>query len=102
MELRRSTDGGHTWLPQQSLDAVGPETGHRTANAANGTVNGGAAVADAATGTIFFAYRKSVVSPRAFWTYMVSSTDLVRLRPLPPHPPGPPALLLLNVPPDWV
>ena len=96
MELRRSTDGGHTWLDQQSLDAVGPETGPHTANAANGTVNGGAAVADAATGTIFFAYRNSVVSPRAFWTYMVSSTDLVRLRPPSPAPDAP-ALLLFWV-----
>jgi sialidase-1 len=74
IELRRSTDGGHSWLPQQSLDAVGPAV-MKNGNAANGTVSNGAAVVDETTGTIFFAYRRAVVTPLAFWTHIVSSTD---------------------------
>eukprot|EP01051_Picozoa_sp_SAG22_P025048 SAG22_NODE_7233_length_759_cov_1.425758_1_plen_151_part_10 len=68
IELRRSLDGGRTWLPQQSLDAVGPAVDRR-GNAANGSVNNGAGVVDETTGTIFFLYRKASVRPLAYWTY---------------------------------
>eukprot|EP01043_Picozoa_sp_COSAG02_P031050 COSAG02_NODE_2008_length_10124_cov_83.805287_8_plen_246_part_00 len=83
IELRRSVDSGRVWLPQQSLDAVGPNPpGTKSANAINGTVSNGAAVVDEMTGTIFFLYCRNVVSPFAHWTMVVSSTDLVR----PPPP----------------
>ena len=39
-------------------------------------MSNGAAVVDAATGTIWFLYRRSSVSPEAFWTYAVASSDL--------------------------
>jgi hypothetical protein len=77
IELRRSTDAGLSWLPQQSLDTVGPQCKTPACNVAkNGTVSNGAAVADEMTGTIFFAYRRTSVTPYGFWTYVVSSTDL--------------------------
>ena len=63
-------------MPQQSLDAVGPAVDIHGKDAANGTLNNGAAVVDARTGTIFFANRRSSVVPRAYWTYVVASTDL--------------------------
>ena len=78
IELRRSTSGGQTWLPQQQLDAVGPGCKDRACNTArNGTVSNGAGVVDETTGTIFFAYRKTCVScATKFWTSVVSSSDL--------------------------
>eukprot|EP01043_Picozoa_sp_COSAG02_P010526 COSAG02_NODE_371_length_23642_cov_21.655227_9_plen_437_part_00 len=77
IELRRSTDSGRTWLPQQLLDTVGAECKTAACNVAkNGTVSNGAGVVDESTGTLYFAYRKTSVAPAGFWTYMVSSTDI--------------------------